>query len=313
MARERQELIDILNRLELTQRDRLDLEYYINLGCKCSKVGPAIFIKNGIRLSDAIERTVEILDETWDTTKITYKFPYETFEYGVYGIVETHIVDENNDDYIRKYTEIDFTGNTNHTFKSLHESFTATVEHVDNEHGDPEYLYIILQGDAINVYLDDLNDSIYLANEKVNLINEISSVFIDSNYYKDQEFALYKKRGGMMSQYMYDLYQKYLLKIDYNYKEVIIVNDNTPNIDIKWPDDDFGYRFFKAYTNFNTDEHHVKVLYDYAEELLNFNPSEKQIVKHADGIYRYYGDQSGYKFIEINYLNKKYKIYDSEA
>ena len=313
MARERQELIDILNRLELTQRDRLDLEYYINLGCKYAKVGPGIFIKNGIRLSDAIERTIEIVDQEWNSVKITYKFPYEIFEWGIYGIVETHIVDADNDDYIRKYTEIDFTGNTNHIFKSFNESFTATFEYVDDEDGNPEYISIILQGDAINVYLDDLNESIYLANEKVNLINEISSVFIEDDYYKNQEFALYKERGGIMSQYMYDIYQKYLLKIDYKYNELILVNNNIPNIDIEWPDDDFGYRFFKAYTNFNSDNHHVKVLYDYAEELLSFNATEKEIINHADGIYRYYGDQSGYKFIEINYLNKTYKIYDSEA
>lgn len=313
MARERQELIDILNRLELTQRDRLDLEYYINLGCKCAKVGPGIFIKNGIRLSDAIERTVEIIDPEFNTTKITYKFPYETFEYGIYGIVESYILDTNNDDYISRYTEIDFTGNTHHSFKLFRESFTATYDYTEDGDGNPEYVYIILQGDYIDGYLDELNESIYLANEKVNLINEISSVFIDDDYYKNQEFALYKERGGIMSQYMYDIYQKYLLKIDYKYNELIIVNDNTPNIDIEWPDDDFGYRFFKAYTNFNGDDHHVKVLYDYAEELLNFNPTEKEIIKHADGIYRYYGDQSGYKFIEINYLNKTYKIYDSEA
>lgn len=313
MAIERQELIDILNRLELTQRDRLNLEYYITLGCKCAKFSPSVFIKNGIRLSDAIERKVEIVDEAWDTTKITYTFPYEIFEYGIYGIVESYDMDAKDDDYNSKYVEIDFTGNTNHRFKSFFESFIITFETIDDEGGDPKYLNIIIQGDYLNNYLEDINDSIYLANEKVNLINELSSVFIDDDYYKNQEFALYKERGGIMSQYMYDIYQKYLLKIDYKYNELIIVNDNTPNIDIKWPDNDFGYRFFKAYTNFNSDGHHVKVLYDYAEELLNFNPTEKEIIKHTDGIYRYYGDQSGYKFIEINYLNKTYKVYDSEA
>lgn len=47
MSKERQELIDILNRLELTQKDRLDLEYYINLGLKSNSDWNANFDEQG--------------------------------------------------------------------------------------------------------------------------------------------------------------------------------------------------------------------------------------------------------------------------
>ena len=57
MSRQKQELSDILNKLELTQQDRMDLEYYIKYG---ADVATIIEFRDKInKLEQTVERIIK--------------------------------------------------------------------------------------------------------------------------------------------------------------------------------------------------------------------------------------------------------------
>lgn len=54
MSRQKQELSDILNKLELTQQDRMDLEYYIKYGADVATI---------VELKDKINKLEQIIEQ----------------------------------------------------------------------------------------------------------------------------------------------------------------------------------------------------------------------------------------------------------